>query len=71
MVSALSTSSDEWDALQGLSNADRARDESGRGRLSLGDGAGDSGHLKTRFGPRAEVVTRRRARSVSAMDKVI
>lgn len=50
-----------------MSKEDNASDESGRGRLSLGEGAGDSGHLNTRLDPLAEVVSKRRARSVSAM----
>ena len=50
-----------------MSKEDSASDESGRGRLSRGEGAGDSGHLNTRLDPLAEVVSKRRARRVSAM----
>ncbi len=50
-----------------MSKEDNANVGSGRGRLSLGEGAGDSGHLNTRLDPLAEVVSKSRASRVSAM----
>jgi hypothetical protein len=67
MASAMA--SEKCDALHGLSKCEAQYVSSvGRARFNLTEECGDGGHRYTRLDPLAEVVTKRIAKSVSAME---